>query len=263
MAASNPASAFRRLDLPAFGRPAITTCSPSRSARPCRTVSAIAAKRSPMSASRSRTSGDLEELRVLVREVDRRLHVGAKFHHLRRERVHLAREHARQRAQRRARGLRGARRDQVRDRLRLHEVELAVVEGALGKLARPRQARAELHGARDEQVHDHRAAVAVQLEHVLAGEGIRRREVEREPDVERVAVRVGEDGDGRVARLAAGAPARPSRSGACPVPRRARCRCRRGPRASPARRWCRSRRSCRGPRRGRRGPEVPAADASR
>ena len=52
--------------------------------------------------------------------------------------------------------------------------------GALGELARPREPRAELERALDEQVHHDRAAVAVQLEHVLAREGIRRGKVDRE-----------------------------------------------------------------------------------
>ena len=90
--------------------------------------------------------------------------------------------------------------DQVRDRLRLHEVELVVVVGALGELARPREPRAELERARDEQVHDDRAAVAVQLEHVLAREGIRRGKVDREPDVDRLAGAIREHGDRRMSR---------------------------------------------------------------
>ena len=78
----------------------------------------------------------LEELRVLVRKVDRRLDVGAQLHHAQRERPDLARELAGQRAQRRARRLGRSRGDEVGDRLRLHEVELAVVESALARTRR-------------------------------------------------------------------------------------------------------------------------------
>jgi len=70
------------------------------------------------------------------------------------ERAHLAREFAGERAQRGAGGLGRARGDQVGDRFRLHEVELAVVERALRELAGARQPRAELDGARPEVLGD-------------------------------------------------------------------------------------------------------------
>ena len=170
IAASCPASAFRRLDFPAFGRPAITTCSPSRSALPCRTVSAIAAKRLLISSSRFAHFRGCEEFRVLVREVDRAFHIGAKLHHARRERLDLARKISGERPQGRARRFRRSCRYQVGDRLRLHEVQLFIVEGALGELPGPRMARAELDRPRDEKVHDDRAAMPLQFEHVFTRE---------------------------------------------------------------------------------------------
>ena len=46
--------------------------------------------------------------------------------------------------------------------------------------------------ARDHRFDDDRAAVAVQLEHVLAGVGMRRGEEQREPDVDRLLLRIEE-----------------------------------------------------------------------
>ena len=63
-----------------------------------------------------------------------------------------------------------------------------------------REPRAQLDAAREQQAQHGRAAVPVQLEHVLAGVGMRRRKVEREPLVERLAARVAERREGGHAR---------------------------------------------------------------
>jgi hypothetical protein len=99
-----------------------------------------------------------------------------------RQRVHALRERALQRAAGRARGGLGAGVDEVGHGLGLREVELVVEEGALRELARLGQAaaRAGLQAARQQQLQQHRAAVGLQLEHVLAGVGVRRREVQRQ-----------------------------------------------------------------------------------
>jgi hypothetical protein len=78
--------------------------------------------------------------------------------------------------------------------LGLREIELAVDEGALRELAGVGQARVRLRGlqglqaARQQQLQQHRAAVRLQLEHVLAGVAGRRREVDGQAAVERCAV---------------------------------------------------------------------------
>jgi len=98
--------------------------------------------------------------------------------------VHFARELALQRSACGARSLRRARVDQVGDRLGLCQVDLPVLEGALGEFAGPRQPGAEADGPPDQQVHDHRPAVALQLQHVLAGERVGFRKMERDAGVD-------------------------------------------------------------------------------
>ena len=90
--------------------------------------------------------------------------------------------------------------DQVRDRLRLGKVELVIEEGALGELAGLCAARAEFEGALHQRLQHHGPAVALQLQHVLAGVGVRGREVQHEPGIERRAGRVEEAREGGAAR---------------------------------------------------------------
>ena len=89
----------------------------------------------------------------------------------------LARELAGQAARRRARRGGGRGVDQVGDALGLREVELAVQERALREFAGLRRGARRARGsARAASRSTARAAVAVQLEHVLAGVRMRRRE---------------------------------------------------------------------------------------
>jgi hypothetical protein len=60
-----------------------------------------------------------------------------------------------------------------------------------------------LEAAREQQLHHDRPAVRLQLEHVLAGVGMRRRKVDRQAAVDRRALPVEEGHEGRVARLEA------------------------------------------------------------
>src|SRR5882762_4348653 len=62
-------------------------------------------------------------------------------------------------------------------------------------------ARAELHGARDQRVDHHRPAVAVQLQDVLAGVGMRRGKEQRQARVDRLVLRVQKARKGHVAAL--------------------------------------------------------------
>ena len=117
-----------------------------------------------------------EEVDFLFGKIDGRLHVGAQLDDRLGEAAHHGGELPLQRAHRRARRLARARIDQVRDRLRLRQIELVVEEGALRELARLRAARAELQGALHQCLEHHRAAVALQLEHVLTRIGVRGRE---------------------------------------------------------------------------------------
>ena len=128
-----------------------------------------------------------EQFEVLVGKVDRRLDVAAQFYQRRFQTRNLGRELAAERIERRARSSRRTGADQVGHRLGLRQIELVVQERALRELSRPRRARAELEAALNQQRHHHRPAVPVQLQHVLAGEGTRRREVKRESRIDRRA----------------------------------------------------------------------------
>ena len=113
-----------------------------------------------------------QEVDLLLGEVDGRLHVDPQLDEPLDQRRDPPREGALQRAQGVLGGAPGAGVDQVGDRLGLGQVELVVEEGPLGEFARAGQAGAQLQAALQQQVHDHRAAVALQLQHVLAGEGV-------------------------------------------------------------------------------------------
>ena len=76
IARSCPISALKRLDFPALTRPAITTVAPSRINRPrasCDSSAFNSASESPM---RAATSLRLDEVKALVRKVERRLEPG-------------------------------------------------------------------------------------------------------------------------------------------------------------------------------------------
>jgi hypothetical protein len=90
--------------------------------------------------------------------------------------------------------------DQVGDALGLREVELAVQERAAGELARLGDARAERDAAREQQAHRGGAAVPVELDDGLAGVRRRRGKRDREPLVDRRAVRVAERRERSMAR---------------------------------------------------------------
>ncbi len=95
--------------------------------------------------------GRAQELDVLVREIERRFGVHPQFDQGIDQRADFARKGAGETARRGAR--RGGRRrgDEVGDAFGLREVELAVEKGPLRELPRPRQSRAELDAAPEQQ----------------------------------------------------------------------------------------------------------------
>ena len=103
--------------------------------------------------------------------------------------LHHRREFTLQRAHCRLRRLARAGIDQIRNRFGLRQIELVVEKGALREFARMGQSRAKLQHSRDYSLHDHRSAVPVQLEHVLARVGMRRRKEQREACVDRLLLR--------------------------------------------------------------------------
>ena len=138
-----------------------------------------------------------QRIQRFVGEIDGRFHVHADRQHRVHQRLDTVREHAVERAPRGACGLDVAGGDQVGDGFGLGKVELAVEEGALAELARLRLPRAELDATRHQLAQQHRAAMRLQFDHVLAGIAGRRLEIQGDAVVDGVAGRIGE---GRVVR---------------------------------------------------------------
>ena len=84
--------------------------------------------------------------------------------------------------------LRGRGIDQVGDRLGLGQIHLAVEEGAAAEFTGFGQPGAEVEAAREQHLHDDRAAVALQFEDVFAGKGMRIREKQQNSAVDRSTV---------------------------------------------------------------------------
>ena len=193
IASSSPASRLSRLDLPTFGWPASTTCRPERSRLPCCARASVSVERAAQPLEPAAGVGAVQRIDLLLGEVERSLGERAQLDQLIDERADRAGELAAQAAHRAPRGGLGRRVDHVGDRFGLREVELVVEKGAARELAGLREPRAELERAAQQHREDERAAVALELEHVLAGVGMRRGEVERDAVVDRRAVRVEKD----------------------------------------------------------------------
>lgn len=82
--------------------------------------------------------------------------------------------------------------DQVGDGLGLGQVQLVVEEGALAEFARPRLAGAQFKTTLHQQVEHHRATVALQFEHVFAGEGVRPGEIQRQAFIDHLSAAIEE-----------------------------------------------------------------------
>ncbi len=107
-----------------------------------------------------------------------------------------------QRVHRRARRLLGAGVDQIGDRFGLRQIELVVEKRAFGELAGPGDAHVgQRQHALEQQIEDHRPAVALQFQHVFAGKGVRPREPQRDALIEGGAGSVAERQIVSVARL--------------------------------------------------------------
>ncbi len=140
------------------------------------------------------------EANFLVRKVEPRFDLHAQLRERRLQRRHLRRELAVERAQRGARRGDGSTRDEVRDRLRLQQIDLVVQERAQRELAGLGRSGAERVRASEQCVGDDAAAVPVQLDDVLAGVRARSGEIEDEAAIERLAGRAAKRAELRVAR---------------------------------------------------------------
>src|SRR5579859_7074131 len=95
-----------------------------------------------------------------------------------------------ERAHRTARGLLARRVDEIRDSLRLCEVESTFQKRTPREFAGFGQSRARVQAGRKQHMHYHGAAVPLQLEHFLAGVGMWCQEIERDAFVDRLAGRI-------------------------------------------------------------------------
>jgi hypothetical protein len=145
--------------------------------------------------------GAVERVELFLGKVEGRLNERSQLDQLGDEPVDRRGELPLQAADGAARGRLGSRLDEVRDRLGLREIEPVVEERAARELARLREARAELEAPAQQELQHDRAAVTLQLEDVLAGVGMRRRKIERDPVVDRPTCGVAKARARRAARL--------------------------------------------------------------
>ena len=82
--------------------------------------------------------------------------------------------------------------DEVGDGFGLRQVQLAVEKGTFGEFAGSCQPRAKLADTTEQRIEQHRAAVSLQFQHVLAGVGGRIREVQQQAAIDQRTVRMAE-----------------------------------------------------------------------
>ena len=128
-----------------------------------------------------------QEVDLLFGEIDGRLHIDAQLDQTLHQVLDSSREVPLQGAQGIFRRGLGAGIDQVGDRLGLGEVELVVEEGAFGELPRTGGAGPQLEAAAEQQIHDHRTTMPLQLEDILPGEGVWPGEEERDAFIDHAA----------------------------------------------------------------------------
>ena len=103
------------------------------------------------------------------------------------QRIDLPAEIALQRAQRGARRLLGSAVDQIGDGFGLGEIDFIVEKGAFAEFAGARQTRAQANHFAQQAIENHRPAMALQFEHVFAGERMRSGEKQRDTLIENSA----------------------------------------------------------------------------
>jgi hypothetical protein len=128
------------------------------------------------------------DIDFFLRKVQRRLDAHAQIDQPLDQRMNFPRKVAGHRAHRgtcRRRGLRG---DQVSHRFGLNQIQLVVEEGPARELARLGNPRTELDAARQQHLHHYRSAMALELKHILAGEGLRRGKEDQNPAIQGAAI---------------------------------------------------------------------------
>lgn len=111
-----------------------------------------------------------EEVDFFFREIDRGLDIDPQADQLLGEVMHPLGKRPLQGSQCVAGRLRGARFNQIGNRLGLGQVEFVVEKGPFTEFPRSRQATAQLEATLEQHVQDNRAAVALQFQYIFAGE---------------------------------------------------------------------------------------------
>src|SRR5690606_761378 len=130
----------------------------------------------------------LEKIDLFLREIQRGLDKHAQVDQLLPQIADTTRELPSEGTDCRARGLFSRRLDQISDCFSLRQIHAPVQKGATRELAWLRHTCAQLQAARQQHAHHHRAAMSLQLENVLAGKGIRCREIQQQALIEGSAV---------------------------------------------------------------------------
>ena len=129
-----------------------------------------------------------EEIDLFLGEVDRRFDIDTQLDQTLDQTSYLPGELALQGTQGGASGGSGVTGDQIGNRLGLSQVEFIVEKGAFGKFAGSSWPRTEFHHSRQQQIHDHRPAVPLKFQHVLAGKGMWRGKIKDKTFVEHRAI---------------------------------------------------------------------------
>jgi hypothetical protein len=106
--------------------------------------------------------------------------------------MHRSREFSAQGTQRRARGLAARRIDEIRNGLRLSEIEPTFQESAPREFSGLRDSSAGLDAGAEQLLHDYRAAVPLELEHRLPRVRAWGRKIKRNPLIDTFAGAIAE-----------------------------------------------------------------------
>ena len=196
MASSAPASAFSSELLPTLGWPA------KHHAQAFAQQGALA-RAGLHSRHRVLDGGELaarvgffQEVDFFFRKVQRGFHQHAQRDDAFGQRIDFLGKHTAQRQAGRPGCRFGTGVDQVGHGFGLGQVQLVVQKGPLGEFSRRGQTQAlgrtGFQATRQQQLQYHRAAVGLQLQHVFAGVAVGRREVQRQPLVDGLAIGVKE-----------------------------------------------------------------------
>ncbi len=145
--------------------------------------------------------GRLKEVDFLIGKIERRFGQRTQFGELIDKQMDFFGELTLQRAYGAAGSTRGGGVDKVGNRFSLGQIELAVLEGAAREFSGLGKPRAKFETARKQQLQNNRAAVTLQFQYVVAGEGMGSGEIEGEAAVDTAAFVVTKFCEGCVTRL--------------------------------------------------------------